>query len=670
MNTRIWATTTIALATVLAPACHRGEQTTTKAPTAEAMPVQAQCAASTVSSGVRPLDATGAGSSLALAEHKGTTLAFIADADDKAIHVVDVDSGETKSTTLLSGEPSQLMVMADGRLAVAMRDESQLRTFDTANPSAPLPAGCAVATAAEPVGLALTPDGKTVLVTSDWGQTLGAYDSATLARRYALDLPRSPRAIVVSDDGSQAFVSHAAGGQVTTVDLRKRSVGTIAMRSRFTRHVDRMVARSDHPNASERAEHRERIAASLDDEVRDSCQGFALAKTTAPGGRILAPHTLVDAGDGSQRTRGYGEDNQVTEVPAVAVIDAAAAEAFDESMETPNAWAARGQRGELLEECILPRTAAVDDQSQTLLVGCFGIDSVVAYDSASARPASAEVHRWRVASGPSGIAVDQKGRRAFVWSQFDRTLNTLDLSELDAAAKPAEPERVAQLKLAPTAGRELTIGERLGRRLFHSTQDSRIASDGRACASCHPSGRDDGLVWSTPNGPRRTIMLAGRINDTAPYGWGGDAIDLEHHLDDTFKRLGGVGGLRSVERDALVAYLGTLQPPPVQEQAGDTTLARGAQLFASSEVGCATCHGGEVFSDLRAHDIGSKAPVDKKAEFETPSLRFIAARGPYFHDGRYSTIRELLVATDGKMGKVGHLPTKDLDALVAYVESL
>ena len=31
----------------------------------------------------------------------------------------------------------------------------------------------------------------------------------------------------------------------------------------------------------------------------------------------------------------------------------------------------------------------------------------------------------------------------------------------------------------------------------------RLSGDGRACASCHPDGRDDGLVWSTPNGPRQ-----------------------------------------------------------------------------------------------------------------------------------------------------------------------
>jgi hypothetical protein len=33
------------------------------------------------------------------------------------------------------------------------------------------------------------------------------------------------------------------------------------------------------------------------------------------------------------------------------------------------------------------------------------------------------------------------------------------------------------------------------------------------------------------------------------------------------------------------------------------------------------------------------------------------------HDGRYATLREVLSATDGKMGQVSHLDGDDLDAI-------
>lgn len=653
-----------------AASCGAGERGGTTAPTGSVV-TTTSCGASASPSAVRAIDPSGAGSTVALGALGGKTLAFIADEDDAAIHVVDVDSGALLSTTLLEGQPSQLVLLGDGRLAVAVRNRSQLHVFDNADPRRPLVRGCAVTTAAEPVALAVTPDAKTLLVSSDWGQSLGAYDVSTFERRFAVALPRSPRAVVVSDDGKRAFVSHAAGSRMSTVDLHKHTVDAISLTSRSDRQEQslRRTLESRGITGAALASEIERTRESMRSQERSSCQGFALTKTRAPEGRVLAPHVLVDPGEVLERSPGYGEEQQVTEIPSVAVIDTGTASPLGESLDQGNPWQTRGRRGELLEECILPRSATIDHGSETLLVGCFGIDSVVAYDASSARPGDAEIHRWRVAAGPTGLAVDAAHKRAIVWSQFDRTLSTLDLADLDPERLTTEPDKIAQIELEPTPGRALTIAERLGRRLFHATQDSRIAADGRACASCHPGGRDDGLVWSTPNGPRRTIPLAGRIDGTAPYGWGGDAKNLEGHLTETFARLGGVGGLRSVELDALMEYVQSMQPPPAVDIANAAAL-RGARIFASTQAGCAKCHTGDELTDNTKHDVGSRADSDREGAFETPSLRFVAARGPYFHDGRYATLRELLQKSDGKMGNVGHLSAADLEALEAYVLSL
>ncbi len=99
-----------------------------------------------------------------------------------------------------------------------------------------------------------------------------------------------------------------------------------------------------------------------------------------------------------------------------------------------------------------------------------------------------------------------------------------------------------------------------GRSLFFATADARISGDGRACASCHPDGRDDALTWATPLGPRQTPMLAGRLDGTAPYGWNGDAPSIAAHLRRTFARLKG-SGLAGDDLDALLAYVATLAPP-------------------------------------------------------------------------------------------------------------
>src|SRR5262249_2513537 len=138
--------------------------------------------------------------------------------------------------------------------------------------------------------------------------------------------------------------------------------------------------------------------------------------------------------------------------------------------------------------CLLPRAAVVDAASHTLLVACYGIDTVIGYDAASGDPASSEKRRWSVGSGPSGIANDPEKRLAVAWSTFDRTLSVTHLgrSELyDEKAQP--PPAVGKIALAPLAT-PLSAEYALGRIIFHSTSDARISKDGRACASCHPDG--------------------------------------------------------------------------------------------------------------------------------------------------------------------------------------
>jgi mono/diheme cytochrome c family protein len=207
--------------------------------------------------------------------------------------------------------------------------------------------------------------------------------------------------------------------------------------------------------------------------------------------------------------------------------------------------------------------------------------------------------------------------------------------------------------------------------LFHATNNLQISRDGRACASCHPDGRDDALTWATPDGPRQTPMLAGRLSQTAPYGWQGSTDSVESHLSQTFARLGG-SGLERRELEALIAFATTLEAPAAGDPRTDKVLVdRGRDVFHSASAGCATCHReGDAFTDHRAYDVKSRADADIAASFDTPSLKFVGGTAPYFHDGRYTTLRSLLLDSDGKMGHTKHLAQQDLVALEAYLRSL
>jgi DNA-binding beta-propeller fold protein YncE len=538
-----------------------------------------------------------------------------------------------------------------------------------------LAARCAIDTAAEPVGLASTPDDKTILISSAWGRALSAFESEHLTRLYEVPLPREPRAVVVSDDGATAFVSHAVGSLISAVDLSKpahptRAIDVAGTDLRFASIRRAQKKQLEQLRGRAGLEQFEKLLAG---QKHMGCQGFALAKSIAPGGRILAPQVFVDAGTPETRPEGYGNAQRATEEPGVAVIDEGNSEAMAASLQSQRGLDWRGDRSprDHREACLLPRAAATDPRTRTLLVSCFGIDSVIAYDAASANPEASERRRWTVGSGPSGIAVDPELPRAVVGTQFDRSVSVLALGGSDLTDEKTQPPgRVVKVALSPAANK-LSAELSLGRIVFHTGGDTRISKDGRACASCHPDGRDDAITWATPEGPRRSIMLAGRVSKAKSFSWNGTTKTLRDHLGNTFDRLEG-SGLRGMELDALVAYVSTLRPPVPEDSApsSDPKVLRGAQIFASKEAGCAGCHNGPTFSDGEVHDVQSKAKGDRGDAFRTPPLHFVGGTGPYFHDGRYKTLRDLLRDVDGKMGHTKHLSESDLNALEAYLRTL
>ena len=125
----------------------------------------------------------------------------------------------------------------------------------------------------------------------------------------------------------------------------------------------------------------------------------------------------------------------------------------------------------------------------------------------------------------------------------------------------------------------------------------------------------------------------------------------------TFTRLKGSGDLRSMERSALADYVKTLASPPegaARPELG-AKIARGKAIFHSPAAECSTCHSGPHATDNEQHDVQSKVGADKGSYFNTPSLRLVGGGGPYFHDGRYKTLHQLLTDTDRKMGHTAQL---------------
>lgn len=612
----------------ISPTTNTSSASESAQPVAEAVPValanSIACAAQRAST-LHPLQA-GRGERVVLAKRNQSTLAFVANEDDGAIHVIDLDKRDEIGVTQLPGSPSALVLLSDGRLVVALRDRNELLVMESeSDTSSKFETRCRLGVASEPVGLSsvVSNAGERVIVTSGYGHALGIIDAKTFAIERTVDLARDPRAVVISN--GRAFVSHVVSADVSVVELDSGKVGTINVLS------NKRLRSFGKPG---------------DGDPVFGNQAFSLAMNER--GRLFAPMVSVDPGE-AKITGAYGSTETPVR-PFVGVIDFIAGS----QLELPLPPSVNHSL-----ECLLPRAAAVT--GDRLFVTCLGSDELVELDGRSRNAAEFMRRRVQLPRGPVGLALD--GRHAVVMSQFDRVVSIVDVD--DAKSVPT------MITLSRPEGEVDSAFER-GRQIFHDNFDPRVSKDGRACATCHPDGREDGFTWSTPDGPRQTISLAGRIPNAAPYGWFGDHVDAHNHLKHTVKRLGGQGfdTKDQSDLDALVTYISRMKAPvSVHSAASAALVAKGHAVFHAPAQGCGECHA-EGGTDRGKHDIGTGRDVEAHFAFDTPSLLSIAGSAPYFHDGRYKSLDDLLAKADDKMGHAKHLNVDDRVAMVAYMESL
>jgi cytochrome c peroxidase len=93
------------------------------------------------------------------------------------------------------------------------------------------------------------------------------------------------------------------------------------------------------------------------------------------------------------------------------------------------------------------------------------------------------------------------------------------------------------------------------------------------------------------------------------------------------------------------------------ETAIDPAAKRGFALF-NGRARCAQCHSGFVFTDGSFHDIGTARDPDigrgrlfpssikLQHAFKTPTLRDVALRAPYMHDGSVPTLEAVIELYD------------------------
>lgn len=153
--------------------------------------------------------------------------------------------------------------------------------------------------------------------------------------------------------------------------------------------------------------------------------------------------------------------------------------------------------------------------------------------------------RVPVGSMPRGVAV--RGNRAWVYNRGDSTVSVVKVKqgqELRRVAFGSDP---------------LPTDVVAGRQLFYAARMS--ANETFSCASCHPDGHLDQLIWNLGDGNRGTQTLRG-IAGTEEFHWDGSQADAAILIN------GGVtgpvfqGSITPCEVDLMARFMLSVSFPP------------------------------------------------------------------------------------------------------------
>jgi len=281
-----------------------------------------------------------------------------------------------------------------------------------------------------------------------------------------------------------------------------------------------------------------------------------------------------------------------------------------------------------------PYGIAISDDDSTLVVSAAGSDKLFTMNARSGEV----LGRVDVDAVPRGVALshDEEGHLLHAWvlNAVENTVSQVDVTDL---ASPRVVNTVALEDPTPPIIKR-------GRKAFETAAASTTGTF--ACASCHPDGHTDQLLWvlETPivtGGdqiqPRITMPIRG-LRDTEPYHWDGipgdpyggpNAANTDTHVapnsdineptsstrhlidggladtmhlvgDPTINDEGKSGRLSAAERDDLAWFLLSVPYPPAQRRPYDNTPSpqakKGFQLFHIDGNGvgrrdvCGDCH--------------------------------------------------------------------------------
>ena len=551
--------------------------------------------------------------------------AVTANETSNTLSLIDLGSGSVTAELPCGAHPAALAVRGE-TLLVSCSYRGSLERFRWRGAS--LEPVAQIALGFEPVGVAISPDGREAYVTLSMAAQVAVIDLDTNRVEAKIDVGRWPRYVALAPDGARLAVNCNGDRAIAIVDTHKRAMlflnefgGINAGHMQVSAdgqwvYVPWMIYR--HNPIEERNVQRGWVLGSRIARLRMDEQALREAITLDPPGKAVSdPHGLALSGDGQWM---YSTGSGTHELLAFR-----------------------------LEGLPFQSTGGPGDH----------IDRELARDPQ-------RFYRVTVGGRPMGLRITADGRRALVANYLLNSLQVVDLERREIA-------------------REVSLGgpvkpslARHGAAIFYDA--GRSLDQWYACQTCHYEGGSNAVTMDTKNdgsyGTFKAVPNLYNVSQTAPWTWHGwqENLGAAVHKSITETMLGPEPSAEDIE--AVVDFLQEMRAPPNPYRQPDGSLSeaarRGERVFHDETAGCSACHQGREFTDNQLHDVGLGSPKDLYPTYNTPSLRNVYRKVRLLHHGRAQSIAEVLGdlhAPQNVTGR-GELSANELADLIEYVKSL
>ena len=478
----------------------------------------------------------------------------------------------------------------------------------------------------QPTGLALSADGAMVYVCLTDADAVAIVDFQTSRVVRRIPVGRWPRSLAISNDGTRLAVGTSGDRGISIVDLQEGKL----------LHIDRFVGLN-----------------------------IGHMQTSRTSDQVYFPWMVYRRNPINDRNIRLGWV-MASRLGRIGFTDDAHREAF--SLDPP---------GKAIAD---PHGLALTHDEQKVLVTASGSHELLIYrnsglpflDRGSTDHVDPELlkdrerfDRIELGGRPMGLKVSSDDRTAYVANYLDNSVQVVDLIE----------RKIAQRIFL--GGNQTASLARRGEAIFFDAR--RSLDQWYSCHSCHYLGGSNAVAMDTFNDGSaftfKTVLPLYALDQSGPWTWHGwqkGLIDaMEHSLKTTMV------GPDPTEEDAraLAAFLSSMQSPPnpnrIDSEPIGQAAARGKEIFFGPKGACSDCHSGTAWTDNQIHDLGLGTSNDAYHGYNTPSLQGVFRKVQLLHDGRASTLEEVLKGEHSPDKVHGQaLTSEETQDLIVYLKTL